>query len=107
MKAQHNRAELFKGAYEKYQSRLIKIREIARLHGYAIAVHGSMLRDLDLVAIPWMEDASDMAPLLKDIVIAAEGVLQKDPCPDKPFGIKAYNIMIGGHLYIDLKIVPK
>lgn len=102
-----DRSEVFKGAYEKYQRLLPKIRELSRLHGYAIAVHGSMIRDCDIIAVPWVEDASDMEPLLRDIIIACEGTLQKDECDGKPFGIKAYNIMIGGHLYFDLKIVPK
>ena len=29
--------------------------EIARQHGYALAVHGSCARDLDVVFIPWAE----------------------------------------------------
>lgn len=28
-------------------------QEIGRVHGYAIAVHGSTMRDLDLLAVPW------------------------------------------------------
>lgn len=34
-------------------------QERARKLGYAIAVHGSMNRDLDLIAVPWTEDAKD------------------------------------------------
>jgi hypothetical protein len=101
-----NRREPFEGAYEKYLKRLPIIREVARLHGYAIAVHGSQKRDFDLIAVPWVEDASDWEALLPDLVVACEGVLQQDDCPPKPHGIQAFNIMIGGHLYIDLKIVP-
>lgn len=34
-----------------------KIREIARPMGWAIGEHGSMVRDIDLIAVPWVQDA--------------------------------------------------
>ena len=34
-----------------------KIRDIARPMGWAIGVHGSMKRDIDLIAVPWVDDA--------------------------------------------------
>ena len=34
-----------------------KIRLIAKSCGWAIAVHGSLKRDIDLIGIPWVEDA--------------------------------------------------
>lgn len=36
---------------------VLPIREVAREVGYAISVHGSGERDLDLVATPWTENA--------------------------------------------------
>jgi hypothetical protein len=40
------------------QDRFIaKVREIARECGYAVGVHGSRKRDLDLIAVPWTERA--------------------------------------------------
>lgn len=101
-----NRLEVYEKAFEKYAKRFYKMKKVARLHGYALTVHGSMRRDLDIVAVPWVEDASDSEILLKDLVIAAEGVLQVEPCTTKPHGIKSYNILIMGHLYIDLNIIP-
>ncbi len=32
--------------------------EEARRHGYALAPHGSLQRDLDLIAVPWSEEAA-------------------------------------------------
>jgi hypothetical protein len=34
------------------------LAEVARNHGYALAAHGSMARDFDLVCIPWVESPS-------------------------------------------------
>lgn len=34
-----------------------RIRELAKEIGYAIGAHGSLERDLDLIAAPWSEEA--------------------------------------------------
>lgn len=31
------------------------LAEVARESGYALAVHGSLARDMDLIAVPWVE----------------------------------------------------
>lgn len=38
--------------------------QIAKDHGYSLAVHGSIHRDLDLVAIPCIEEAEDPLKLI-------------------------------------------
>ncbi len=32
---------------------IARVRFVARAHGYAIGVHGSLIRDVDLIAAPW------------------------------------------------------
>lgn len=39
--------------------------QVAREHGYALAVHGSMKRDLDVIAVPWIENPSSPAKLVE------------------------------------------
>ena len=56
-----------------YSGVLPKITRAARKCGYAIAVHGSMRRDLDLIAVPWVEKYSDKDTLAKKIQLAACG----------------------------------
>lgn len=36
-------------------------------HGYALAVHGSLARDFDLIAVPWREDISHPDEILDEI----------------------------------------
>lgn len=36
-----------------------KLAEVFRTFGYALAVHGSVASDFDLIAVPWTEDAAD------------------------------------------------
>lgn len=57
-----------------YLSVLDKIKEAARECGYAIGVHGSLRRDLDLIAVPWVEDFKDKEILVREIHKAACGL---------------------------------
>lgn len=43
---------------------LAPMQEIAKEHGYNLIVHGSMNRDLDLVAIQWIDDYKTHLELL-------------------------------------------
>lgn len=43
------------------------LRDVAKALGYAIAVHGTLKRDIDLVAIPWTDDACSARILAKAI----------------------------------------
>ena len=103
-----------------YAQLLPKIREAARKHGWAIGVHGSCVRDLDLMAMPWIEEAAEVEVLLKAICEAAGGFVPmvevhemtweaaaKDPQTNKPHGRRSYNICFGGYPFIDLAVMPK
>lgn len=57
-----------------YRSILPKLREAARSHGYALGVHGSMRRDLDLIAVPWDSLPSDRDVLVRALHHAACGL---------------------------------
>lgn len=35
------------------------LKEIAKEYGYNLVLHGSLNRDLDLIAIPWVDDPKD------------------------------------------------
>lgn len=57
-----------------YLSRLPVIREAAKEHGYAIGLHGSARRDLDLMAMPWREGCADKNTLAITLQHAACGI---------------------------------
>ena len=95
-----------------YKRILPIIREVARKHGYAIGVHGSMQRDLDLIAAPWEEWADDHETLMDAIQLAVSGRVKcmedrLQPDTDKAHGRKSYTLYIGTKAYIDLSIMPK
>jgi hypothetical protein len=89
------------------------LERIAWRHGYALALHGSMARDLNLIAIPWTDDAEAPEKLLAafcEFVIKKASVRLDPDRPGKrmPHGRVAYVIPIGydGH-YIDISIMPR
>ena len=48
-----------------------KIREVAAACGWAVAVHGSAVNDLDLMAMPWVEEhttADNLAECIASVV---------------------------------------
>ena len=91
-----------------------QLDRIAWRHGYALALHGSMTRDLDLIAIPWTEDAEPPEKLLKAFVNFVKSKSKVDVklympgVTKKPHGRIAYSIPIGhdGH-YLDVSIMPR
>lgn len=98
-----------------FRSRLPAIREAAREHGYAIGLHGSMRRDLDLIAVPWREGASDKDVLAHAIAMAACGITRDGPYQweQKPLGRFAASLSCcwprwfneAGAGHIDLSVV--
>ena len=113
-----------------------RIAELGYENGYCLALHGSVATDMDIVAVPWIEDAIEPYELLKKIVnLFYEGASVKGnsgeeygsrkdwmnkefPETDedlyslKPHGRKAYTIYLGDPYsnicyYIDLSIMPK
>lgn len=91
---------------------LQKIRWVAIRCGYAVAIHGSCKRDIDLVAIPWAIEAMDPKDVAEKICMAVDGFFENDK-PDKPnpkqmnHGRMAWTILLPGKpTYIDLSVMP-
>lgn len=51
------------GLYAIY---FMHLKDIAESYGYNLLVHGSMARDLDLVAIPWVDNPRPEQKMIKD-----------------------------------------
>lgn len=87
------------------------IKDIAKRHGYALAVHGSVTRDFDLVAIPWDEFPSSHLDLLTDIqkIIGIADPAKQYPWDShgvEPNGRYCYTITCGAGGYFDISITP-
>lgn len=77
----------------------------ARQHGYALAVHGSLQKDMDLIAIPWVDNPRPPEELIE--AITREFAIRVIGEPgQKPHGRIAHTIIIGHGSYIDLSFMP-
>jgi len=83
-----------------------RVRKLAFEVGYAIAAHGSMERDVDLVAVPWVEDAIGNHALMEHIAKGMNGKVLA--IEKKPLGRYACTIQIDGwYKDIDLSVCPR
>jgi hypothetical protein len=87
-------------------------QNVARNQGYAIGVHGSRVRDLDLLAAPWIEDCAVTPLALAEMIAAAlPGVLhvKGEKKPHGRVGFVIYpRVMYGFDTwYIDLSVMPR
>lgn len=82
-----------------------ELSEIAREHGYALAVHGSVARDFDLVCVPWAPFPAE--PI--DVVRAIEerfSFRSQDTFTEKCHGRQCI-IMAMGPAFVDLSFMPR
>jgi hypothetical protein len=109
-----------------YDKLIEPLRARARELGYALTVHGTLKRDIDLVAIPWIQEAVEpksLAMALREIVLGIHGkaFLQDDPyhmdgCPGhKPHGRLVWSMYFSQGAdgypsaqegYVDLSVMP-
>lgn len=86
------------------------LQKCVKEYGYSLAVHGSLTRDIDLVAIPWEEKCVKSDELV-DAITRKVNFYFKDikvvKCPHtKPHGRKSWAIHISEKIYIDLSVMP-
>ena len=90
-----------------YASILPHLKKVARDHGYALALHGSLQRDMDVIAVPWIARCSDPEKLVDAIQSASNTFQVKDNGPTQfPHGRRAWQLFFGGHHYLDLSVIP-
>lgn len=83
-----------------------ELARIARKHGYALALHGTLGRDFDLICIPWVERPS--SPLDVIAAFTKRYALREVGGPEQKFhGRAAWIISIAwGECAIDLSFMP-
>lgn len=85
-----------------------------RNQGYAVAVHGSRVRDLDLIAVPWTDETPHTPLAVAEMIAdAIPGTVIGKPTK-KPHGRVAFVIHPLSPLqhgfdrwYIDLSVMPR
>ena len=97
-----------------------KLKIIAKDYGYNLVLHGSMNRDLDLIAIPWVDNPKDDFEMIQAFDKALSGFHSEQKEHYRfsvlPGGRKSYTIDLnrGGSFnhyvdeqyYLDISITP-
>lgn len=109
------------GLYTMYYEYL---KDIAKSYGYNLLIHGSINRDLDLVAIPWIDNPLSEQDMIKDFQKYLTGKIiigpdNKIPFTKLPGGRHSYVIelnrgdrhgewvrFIDEQYYLDISVVP-
>ncbi len=105
-----------------YAYYFLQLKEIALTYGYNLVLHGSLNRDLDLIAIPWKEEIGNKEEMIKEFCEYIGGyLLMPDATNDfkvTHHGRMQYviNINRGGYkgdeyiedpyYYIDISVMP-
>ena len=85
--------DIVQGAYNRALLDLIlpSMRRVAKEAGYALTVHGSLNRDIDLVAVPWREfNVWTRDTLLDALVGAVRAVTGRCSCSEKEWTAKPH-----------------
>lgn len=103
---------------EFYDAMMPALKFVARSCGYALAVHGSLKTDIDLIAAPWREHCvsadylAERIRLTAEMIIGTARVRKCDQKPTKkPCGRFAYSFYLQPEgvegPYIDLSVMPE
>ena len=86
------------------------IRQCAMDNGWAVALHGSLNSDMDIMAMPWVENAVTFSELINKIAELFDGndiALIYSIHYDKPHNRAVATIPIFGDFYLDISAIVK
>ncbi len=102
-----------------YANCFFMLKEIAFRYGYNLVLHGSMSRDLDLIAIPWIHKTKPVDKMIWAFAKALHGrpiMLKKNKMQitKMPHGREAYVIDLARfdkdyydrQYYVDISVMP-
>lgn len=84
-----------------------QLAEVARQHGYALSIHGSLAADFDLVCIPWAKEVSEPQAVV-DQITREFAIEQVAGYEQKEHGRIATTISFSfGECRLDLSFMPR
>ena len=93
------------------------LAEVACDHCYALAVHGTLQRDFDLVAVPWVNEATDRESLIRaiaarigftmDSAISVDRLFEEPYTSSQPHGRRSWALPLDCGAYLDISVLPR
>lgn len=90
-----------------YSHRVHELQTITRSAGYSLALHGSMQRDLDAIAVPWIENAEPADELVARICSMMGLSIAENSPTDMPHGRRTWSLLLMSIGFIDLSVMPR
>lgn len=82
------------------------LAEICRSHGYALAVHGTLARDFDMIAVPWVESPANPQDVV-DAITSKHAVNNVSGSPEmKMHNRLCYTLALYGEFFFDFSFMP-
>lgn len=107
---QHDTGQVYGIIDPDYGRIYTMVRKLAWEEGYAIGLHGSFTRDLDMVAVPWEAGRRCNPEKLVARILQATGLKEAHGNPGiKPHGRKVWTLLLpefGDPRFVDLSIMP-
>jgi hypothetical protein len=79
--------------------------------GWALGLHGSLANDMDIMAMPWVEDAKPIEVMIKALSDCFTESIFKEhhlvPHNDKPHGRTVYTMSIWADFHLDISIIDQ
>ena len=89
-----------------YASLWQDLRNAALEKGWALALHGSLASDMDIMAMPWVDNAStdgEMIESIKNCFTAAECINVE--VSEMPNNRRVFTVSIWADFYLDINVI--
>lgn len=105
----HKKESFEEGRPAFYAHFLNEFRSVALMHGYMLTVHGSLARDLDIIAVPWIEEVAPVEELVKAISECLDETpfseFHLEMKEERPHNRIIYTLPIAREWFIDFSII--
>lgn len=82
------------------------LRQAALDEGWALALHGSLANDMDIMAMPWTENASPVWVMISALKHCFDNPKEiKITEADMPNNRKVFALSIWGDFYLDINVI--
>lgn len=85
-----------------------KLADIFRRHGYALAVHGSVGTDFDLIAVPWVDGVGDRDEIIREVETKFAAKFARLEPEARAHGRVVYKLAMSfGDCSLDISFTPR
>lgn len=88
-----------------YAHRIHELQTVLYSCGYALALHGSMQRDLDVIAVPWASKCETPEELVASICDRMGLTIGPNSPTEKPHGRRVWTLMLMDIGFVDLSVM--